>query len=92
MLGALYVCARHRLLAERELFRGTIHRTAVEPRAVLREGLLSGAAAVVLFHTHPSGDPAPSREDLLFTRRMARVGEVVGIHLVDHLVVGAGGT
>jgi DNA repair protein RadC len=91
VLGALYVCARHRLLAERELYRGTLHRTAVEPREVLREGLLCGAAALVMFHTHPSGDPAPSREDLLFTRRMSRAGEVVGIHMVDHLVVGAGG-
>jgi DNA repair protein RadC len=91
VMGALYCDARHRLLAERELFRGTLHRAAVEPREVLKEGLLRGAAAVVLFHTHPSGDPAPSREDLLFTRRMARAGEVIGLHLVDHLVVGRGG-
>jgi DNA repair protein RadC len=91
IMGALYCDARHRLLAERELFRGTLHRAAVEPRAIFREGLLRGAAAVVVFHTHPSGDPAPSREDLLFTRRVARAGEVVGVHLVDHLVVGAGG-
>jgi len=91
VMGALYCDARHRLLSERELFRGTLHRAAVEPREVLKEGLLRGAAAVVLFHTHPSGDPAPSREDLLFTRRMARAGEVIGLHLVDHLVVGRGG-
>ena len=91
VMGALYVCARHRLIGERELYRGTLHRAAVEPRAVLREGLLLGAAGLVLFHTHPSGDPAPSREDLLFTRRMARAGEVVGIEMVDHLVVGVGG-
>jgi DNA repair protein RadC len=45
----------------------------------------------VLFHTHPSGDPTPSGEDLLFTRRLADAGEVVGVRLVDHLVVGAGG-
>jgi DNA repair protein RadC len=91
VMGALYCDARHRLVHERELFRGTLHRAAVEPREVLKEGLLCGAAALVLFHTHPSGDPAPSREDLLFTRRMDRAGEVVGVHLVDHLVVGAGG-
>jgi len=91
VMGALYCDARHRLLAERELFRGTLHRAAVEPREVLKEGFKHDAAAVVLFHTHPSGDPAPSREDLLFTRRMARAGEVVGLHLVDHLVVGRGG-
>jgi DNA repair protein RadC len=91
VMGALYVCARHRLIGERELYRGTLHRASVEPRAILREGLLIGAAGLVMFHTHPSGDPAPSREDLLFTRRMHRAGEVVGIELVDHLVVGAGG-
>lgn len=91
VMGALYCDARHRLLLERELFRGTLHRAAVEPREVLKEGLLCGAAGVVLFHTHPSGDPAPSREDLAFTRRMARAGELIGVHLVDHIVVGRGG-
>ena len=91
VMGALYVCARHRLIAERELFRGTLHRAAVEPREILKAGLLCGAAAFVLFHTHPSGDPAPSREDVLFTRRMAHAGQVIGLQLVDHLVVGTGG-
>lgn len=91
IMGALYCDARQRLIGERELFRGTLHRAAVEPREVLRTGLEIGAAALVLYHTHPSGDPAPSREDVLFTRRMSRAGEVVGMHLVDHLVVGCGG-
>lgn len=91
IMGAFYVDARHRLMCERELFRGTLHRAAVEPREVLRAALEIGAAALVLFHVHPSGDPAPSREDLLFTRRMSRAGEVIGIHLVDHLVIGTGG-
>jgi len=91
VMGALYCNARHRLIGERELFRGTLHRASVEPREVLRAALEIGAAALVLFHTHPSGDPAPSREDVLFTRRMDRAGEVVGVHMVDHLVVGCGG-
>lgn len=90
VLGAFFVDSRHRLIGERELFRGTLHRAAAEPRVVLKEALLLGAAAILLFHTHPSGDPAPSREDLLFTRRMARAGETLGIALVDHLVVGVG--
>ena len=46
------------------------------------------ASGVVLFHTHPSGDPAPSAEDLAFTRRLAQAGEIVGIQLVDHLILG----
>ena len=76
---------RNRFLGEREIFRGTLNRAAVEPREILKEGLLRGAAGVVLFHTHPSGDPAPSAEDIQFTRRMAEAGEVVGVRLVDHL-------
>lgn len=90
-MGALYCNARHCLIGERELFRGTLNRASVEPREVPRAALEIGAAALVLFHTPPSGDPASSREDVLFTRRMGRAGEVVGVQMVDHLVVGCGG-
>jgi DNA repair protein RadC len=89
--GALYLTIRNRLIAERELFRGTLQMAKVEPRTVLTEALLNGAATVVLFHNHPSGDPTPSAEDLMFTRRMADAGEVVGVKLADHLIVGTGG-
>lgn len=91
VMGALYVDTRNRLLGERELFRGTLSRAAAEPRAILKEGLLRGAAGVILFHTHPSGDPSPSAEDLAFTRRLSEAGEVVGLRLVDHLVLGPSG-
>ena len=91
VLGGLYLDTRNRLLAERELYRGTLSRAAVEPRRILQEGLLLGAAGVVVFHTHPSGDPSPSAEDLAFTRRLAEAGEIVGIRLVDHLVLGGVG-
>jgi DNA repair protein RadC len=90
VLGALYLDTRNRLLAERELYRGTLNRAAVEPRLILKEGLLRGAAAMIVFHTHPSGDPTPSAEDLAFTRRLAEAGEIVGIRLVDHLILGSG--
>jgi len=91
VMGALYLDTRHRLIGEKELFRGTISRAAVEPREVLKEGLLRGACGVVLFHTHPSGDPSPSLEDLAFTRRMAEAGDAVGIRLIDHLILGGTG-
>lgn len=90
IMGALYLDTRNRLVAERELFRGTLNRAAVEPRMILKHGLLRDAAGVALFHTHPSGDPAPSAEDLAFTRRVADAGDVVGIRLVDHLILGSG--
>ena len=91
VMGALYLDTRHRLIAEGEVYRGTLNRAAVEPRAILKGALLRGAAGVLLFHTHPSGDPSPSAEDLSFTRRFAAAAELIGIALVDHLVLGAPG-
>ena len=91
VFGALYLDTRNRHLGERELFRGALNRAVVEPRRILREGLLLGAAGCVVFHTHPSGDPSPSAEDLAFTRKLAEAGEAVGIRLVDHLILGGVG-
>jgi DNA repair protein RadC len=88
VMGALFLDARNLLLGEREVFRGTLSRISVEPREILRECLQRGAASIYLFHTHPSGDPEPSAEDLLFTRRMAEAAEIVGLRLVDHVVLG----
>jgi DNA repair protein RadC len=88
VMGALFLDVRHHLLADQEIFRGTLYRAAVEPREILKQCLLRGAAALVLFHTHPSGDPTPSAQDVLFTRRMAEAAAVVGVELVDHLVLG----
>ena len=67
--------------------RGGSALTRLKPRLCL----LRGAGGVVLFHTHPSGDPTPSYEDLQFTRRMVEAAAVVGVKLLDHLVLGATG-
>lgn len=91
VMGALFLDGRQQLMGEKELYRGTLTETSVEPREVLKECLLRGAAAVVLFHTHPSGDPTPSPEDLYFTRRMVEAAEVVGVELKDHLILAGGG-
>lgn len=88
IMGALYLDVRSRLIAEAELYRGTLSCIAVEPRGIFKQALLHSAAAVVLFHTHPSGDPTPSSEDLAFTRRMAEAGKIMGIRLVDHIILG----
>jgi DNA repair protein RadC len=91
VMGALFLDVRHCLLGHKEIYRGTLHRAAVEPREILKECLLRGAGGVALFHTHPSGDPTPSSEDLLFTRRMAEAAALIGVELVDHLVLGTSG-
>ena len=90
--GALFLNARKRLLKnDPEIYRGTLDRAVVEPREILRRALLLKAAGVILYHNHPSGDPAPSREDREFTRRLAGASEAVGVRLLDHIVVGREG-
>ncbi len=61
---------------------------AIEPRMYLKVGLLVGALGIVIFHSHPSGIPAPSAEDFVFTRQMTTAGEIVGIRVHDHIILG----
>ena len=91
VMGALYLDVRNRLIAESDIYRGTLSRAAVEPRVILKEGLLRSASGFILFHTHPSGDPTPSAEDLAFTRRLADAGDLLGVRLIDHLILGSAG-
>ncbi len=88
VMGALYLDTRHAVVNEAEIFRGTLARMAAEPGAILRRGIVVAAAGFILFHTHPSGDPSPSAEDLAFTRRLAEAADLTGLRLVDHLVLG----
>ncbi|KAB2878429.1 MAG: hypothetical protein F9K34_17765 [Albidovulum sp.] len=85
--GALFLDTKHALIGESILYRGTLNRAAVEPRGVLASALLLNAAAVIVFHNHPSGDPTPSPEDIAFTHRLSEACELVGLRLVDHLVI-----
>lgn len=90
-VGLLVLDARHRLVFDREIVRGSLDQAAVTPRDVFRRALLDDAASVILYHNHPSGDPTPSRDDLIFTRALVEGGETVGIRVVDHVVVGRDG-
>lgn len=92
VMGALFLDTRGRMLGDCETYRGTLDRALVEPREVLKECLLRGASGVILFHTHPSGDPTPSQEDVDFTMRMAAASTVLGIKLHDHMVLARTGS
>jgi DNA repair protein RadC len=86
--GVLLLDARHRVLHARILTRGTVDASPAHPRDVFREAALAGAAGVVLFHNHPSGDPTPSAEDLALTKRLRLAGELMGIEVIDHVILG----
>jgi DNA repair protein RadC len=88
---ALLLDGRHRLIAEYEVSRGTLTASLVHPREVFREAIRSAAAALVLVHNHPSGDPKPSGEDRAVTKRLQDVGCLVGIEVLDHVIVAEGG-
>jgi DNA repair protein RadC len=78
---------RHRLLAVENLFRGTISSSSVHPREVVKSALAHNAAAVVLFHNHPSGLTEPSAADELITRRLREALALIDVRVLDHLIV-----
>jgi DNA repair protein RadC len=88
-LGAAFLDSRQRILRQREIFVGTINHAAVSTRDVVRYALQENACAIVMYHNHPSGDPSPSAEDLMFTRKMGESLRLCDIELADHIVVGA---
>ena len=89
--GVLMLDSRHRVIRTALLSIGTVDASIVHPREVFRAAAAAGAAAVILFHNHPSGDPAPSGDDVELTRRIVRAGELMGITVIDHIIVAENG-
>jgi DNA repair protein RadC len=86
----LLLDGRNRLMTELCISEGTLTAALVHPREVFAPAIRLAAAALVLVHNHPSGDPAPSAEDTALTDRLRRAGELMGIRVLDHVVVGQG--
>ena len=91
LFGVLTLDVRHRLLRVHELHRGARAHTDIEPSEVFNSAIVDNAHNVILWHTHPSGDPTPSGDDEALTRRLADAGRLLGIAVLDHLVVASGG-
>lgn len=88
VFAVLFLSTRHHVLAYHEVGRGTLDSVLITPREVFKAALLANAAAVILCHSHPSGDPTPSQDDIALTRRLAAAGTLLGIDVLDHIVVG----
>ena len=76
------------LINEKILSMGTVNYTCITSREVYRYALSKGAVYIIVVHNHPSGDPTPSREDSLCTKKLKEAGELVGIPLIDHIIIG----
>lgn len=84
----LYLNPQKRVIKEQMLFLGTINYSMVHPREIFKEAYLASASAIICIHNHPSGDVTPSKEDYQMTYNLCQVGELLGIPLLDHIIVG----
>ena len=90
VFGFLALNNRNTVTAIHEVSRGTINHAPANPREVFKAAILYNAASIILFHNHPSGDTEPSIEDLKITEEIKKAGELLGIKVLDHIIVGDG--
>jgi len=86
----IHLDGKNRIVCLDRVSVGSLNQSIVHAREVLKAALLSSAAAILLVHNHPSGDPQPSSEDLNITRRLKEAGELIGIPVLDHIIIGEG--
>ena len=85
--GVVLLDTKHRVLRTTVVSIGTLDASIVHPREIFREATAAGAAAIVLFHNHPSGDPEPSADDVQLTKRLMAAGVLMGIDVIDHVIL-----
>lgn len=88
VLLCMMLDSKNHLLGEKRMFLGTVNASLVSPRELFLEALRFQAVNIILVHNHPSGDPTPSQADVLITQRVQQGGELLGIHLLDHIIIG----
>lgn len=88
ILKLVMLNSRSRLIGETELSKGTVNMSIISPRELFIEALQKGAVYIILLHNHPSGDPSPSKDDILISKRIKEAGILLGIELLDHIIIG----
>lgn len=86
----LFLDTKNQIIAQETLSMGSLNASIVHPREVFRAAIKCSSASIVCAHNHPSGDPSPSPEDITLTARLVQAGEIVGIDVLDHLIIGDG--
>jgi DNA repair protein RadC len=90
MFMTLHLDGKNRIICMDLVSMGSLNQSIVHPREVFKTACISNAAAIICVHQHPSGDPSPSSEDIAITRRLKEAGEIMGIKILDHIIVGEG--
>lgn len=84
----LFLNVKHDILKKKTVFIGSANQSIAEPRDILREAIKIGAICIIVAHNHPSGNPSPSAEDIAFTKRLVASGQLLGITVLDHIIIG----
>lgn len=87
-LIVLFLDTKKQIIASKTMFIGTINKIIVHPREIYHEAIKECAVFIILVHNHPSGDPTPSKEDIEFTSEIEKVGHLIKIPLIDHIIIG----
>jgi DNA repair protein RadC len=86
----LYLDTKNQILKEEVISIGSLNASIVHPREVFKSALMESSASVIMIHNHPSGDPSPSREDIMVTEKLVEGGKLLGIDVLDHIIIGDG--
>lgn len=84
----IFLDSRKRLIKDETIFIGSLNASIIHPREIFQIALEEGAAAVILLHNHPSGDPKPSDDDIEITKQLVKAGDILGIEVLDHIIIG----
>ncbi len=85
---AVFLDTKGKIITHRIIFKGTLNESCVHPRDIFKEAFLQNACSVIVVHNHPSGDPTPSQADISCTRQLVEISTMMGIHFMDHVIVG----
>ena len=88
VLKVVLLSTKNMIIATKDVFKGSLNTSIVHPREIFKQAIDKNSASIIICHNHPSGDPTPSKEDINITLRIKECGNIIGIKLVDHIIIG----
>lgn len=88
ILKVILLSTKNTIIGIKDIFKGSLNTSVVHPREIYKEAINKNSASIIICHNHPSGDPTPSKEDINITLRVKECGNIIGIQLIDHIIIG----